>query len=271
MKSNRKNKNYHNRIAVNYDNIYEHSVYWEYNRRITWEHLKPVLINLPNRDVLDLGCGTGYWGLKLMKSGFDVFFADLSQQMVNQVVQKLEETGVEWQNRVVCMDAMHTDTAFPDKKFSLVIAYGDILSFSENPEKVIQAVYHSLSEGGYFLANFDNRLANMAFYGRTRDWSGLLDFIETGRSRWLTRLKEQQFPLRAFYSSEMERLLTKRGFRICDFYSKPLLPVQDFIDDIDDKELFNKLIPWELRLSKDSSSLGCGNHIEFIAQKKRKD
>ena len=37
----------------------------------------------------DLGCGTGKWGLKLLKSGFATTFVDHSAAMIEQVREKL--------------------------------------------------------------------------------------------------------------------------------------------------------------------------------------
>ena len=46
-----------------------------------------------NRDWLDLGCGTGKWGLRLLKSGFAVTFVDNSAAMIEKTREKLDAMG----------------------------------------------------------------------------------------------------------------------------------------------------------------------------------
>ena len=42
---------------------------------------------------LDLGCGTGKWGLKLLKSGFATTFVDHAAAMIEQTRGKVEDLG----------------------------------------------------------------------------------------------------------------------------------------------------------------------------------
>src|SRR4051812_46381780 len=61
-------RKYHNRVARQYDQIYDDR-YWEFHDELTWRAIKPHLPRDANGPCLDLGCGTGKWGLKLLKSG----------------------------------------------------------------------------------------------------------------------------------------------------------------------------------------------------------
>ncbi|MHC4874695.1 MAG: methyltransferase domain-containing protein, partial [Planctomycetota bacterium] len=84
---------YHDRVANIYDGMYAGSMYWEFYWTITWNHIKKYLPQkIPSR-ALDVGCGTGRWGLKLLKSGFHADFLDISEKMLNQVGHKLTNTN----------------------------------------------------------------------------------------------------------------------------------------------------------------------------------
>ena len=94
MASRSKNEAFHDRWAPRYDTAYEDDPYWRLYRTVTWNHLKPHLPRrLPAR-VLDLGCGTGEWGLRLLKSGFEVTFLDLSRGMLEQARRRVSEAGL---------------------------------------------------------------------------------------------------------------------------------------------------------------------------------
>jgi len=88
--SNEANRRYHDRVASRYDSIYD-DAYWDFHDRITWNHLKPLLPRELTAAALDLGCGTGKWGLKLLKIGYPTTFTDLANNMLQEVRKKLEE------------------------------------------------------------------------------------------------------------------------------------------------------------------------------------
>src|ERR1700749_1037711 len=85
-------RRYHDRVARRYDSIYD-DPYWHFHDELTWRMLKPYLPTGAHAVCADLGCGTGKWGLKLLKSGFGVWFADHSAAMVGQARGNVEQTG----------------------------------------------------------------------------------------------------------------------------------------------------------------------------------
>src|SRR5271170_3258212 len=97
MKPPRKNppdasRRYHDRVARQYDAIYD-DPYWEFHDRLTWTAIKPHLPRNLSAACCDLGCGTGKWGLKLLKSGYAVRFVDHSAGMIEQVRAKLDSNA----------------------------------------------------------------------------------------------------------------------------------------------------------------------------------
>src|SRR3954466_14252962 len=83
---------YHDRVARQYDSIYE-DPYWELHDELTWRLVKPHLPRDASAAGADLGCGTGKWGLRLLKSGFATTFVDNAAAMIEQARQKVEELG----------------------------------------------------------------------------------------------------------------------------------------------------------------------------------
>src|SRR5262245_23068173 len=82
-------RRYHDRVARQYDAIYD-DPYWEFHDELTWRTIKPHLPRDSSAACADLGCGTGKWGLKLLKSGFATTFVDHSGAMIQKVREKLE-------------------------------------------------------------------------------------------------------------------------------------------------------------------------------------
>ncbi len=85
-------RKYHDRVAKKYDAIYDDD-YWRFHDRLTWDAIKPHLPRDANARCCDLGCGTGKWGLKVLKSGFPTTFVDNSAAMIEQTRAKLEAFG----------------------------------------------------------------------------------------------------------------------------------------------------------------------------------
>src|SRR5256885_5642867 len=80
-------RRYHDRVARQYDSIYD-DPYWHFHDELTWRTVKPHVPRDLAAQCLDLGCGTGKWGLKLLKSGFATTFVDHSAAMIEQARRK---------------------------------------------------------------------------------------------------------------------------------------------------------------------------------------
>ena len=83
---------YHDRVARQYDAIFV-DPYWAVHDELTWRHVNSHLPRYANAHCCDMGCGTGKWGLKLLKSGFATTFFDHSAAMVQQIRPKLVALG----------------------------------------------------------------------------------------------------------------------------------------------------------------------------------
>src|SRR5271154_5073476 len=85
-------RRYHDRVARRYDSIYD-DPYWEFHERLTWSAIRPHLPSDLTAACCDIGCGTGKWGLKILKSGYPVTFIDHAAAMIEQVRAKVAEMG----------------------------------------------------------------------------------------------------------------------------------------------------------------------------------
>src|SRR5262249_33878254 len=146
---------YHDRIAPRYDSIYGKDPYWEFYRAVTWEHLRRFISPDLASPVLDVGCGTGEWGLRLARSGYRVVLSDISLGMLEAATRRAEQLGVLDRTEFVQADVCDL-SALDDARFSLVIAEGDPLSFCADPRRAAREIFRVLRPGGHLVASVDH-------------------------------------------------------------------------------------------------------------------
>src|SRR5438045_3493622 len=113
-------RKYHNRVARQYDQIYDDR-YWEFHDELTWRSIKPHLPKSTTSPCLDLGCGTGKWGIKLLKSGFPTTFIDHSPAMVDQARAKVEALGPRAKHASFLVADIIDLHELPDNHFALAV------------------------------------------------------------------------------------------------------------------------------------------------------
>src|SRR5215203_4845099 len=120
-------RRYHDRVARQYDAIYD-DPYWAFHDELTWRLIKPHLPRDAAAACADLGCGTGKWGLRLLKSGFPTTFVDNAAAMIEQARQRVEELGPKGRKATLVVADIVDMPAVPSEAFQLTVAMGDPLS-----------------------------------------------------------------------------------------------------------------------------------------------
>src|SRR5215217_8516293 len=128
-------RRYHDRVARQYDAIYD-DPYWEFHDELTWRAVKPHLPRDTAAACCDLGCGTGKWGLKLLKSGFATTFVDHSAAMVEQARLRVAELGEAKAKKATFTVADIVEMPqVGSSQFALTLAMGDPLSICSDPQR----------------------------------------------------------------------------------------------------------------------------------------
>ena len=267
-----KSVRYHNRVAKKYDAIYD-DAYWRFHDDATWQVVKPHLPTDANARCLDLGCGTGKWGLKLQKSGYKVTFVDHAPAMVGEVRGKLDALG----DRAAGCEAIVADIAdMPDvasAAFALTLAMGDPLSICTNPAKAAAEMYRCCAPGGVVIATADNKLAAADAYFARGDAAGLEQLLKTGRTRWVTGKESEQFELTTFTPSDLRKLFERVGFAVLHVGGKTILPAREgrqLLGDVD-PQTFRRLVRLEVELQKDPLHAARAGHLQVIARRPEVD
>ncbi len=106
-----------------------------------------------------MGCGTGKWGLKLLKSGFATTFVDHAAAMIEQVRPKLDALGVKGKKGTLIVADIVEMPDVPSGAFDLVLAMGDPLSICSDAKRAVREMARIAKPGGVVIATADNKLA----------------------------------------------------------------------------------------------------------------
>jgi len=256
---------YHDRVAGRYDSTYS-DAYWNWHDALTWDHLKPHLIGDLSQPVLDLGCGTGKWALRLAQAGWAVTCVDVSAAMLDQARRKFEEAGQE--RRATFVQADLTDLSMlPAETFALAVALGEPLGCVSSPARALKEVHRLLRTGGVLVASFDNRWAAIDYYLERGDPRELEEFLDTGRTHWLTRDAAEQFPIHTYSPEQLVKLLERAGFEVIDLVGKTVLPMRLYRQWLDESDARRAWMRIEKRLWREPSAIGRAAHLQMVARR----
>jgi ubiquinone/menaquinone biosynthesis C-methylase UbiE len=271
-RSNEANRKYHDRVASRYDSIYD-DAYWEFHDRVTWNHLKPFLPVNHGAAVMDLGCGTGKWGLKLLKAGYPTTFTDLSNNMLEEVRKKLAEWSEQpdlaakaQKAAVEQADAVDL-RAFPEEHFELITAMGDVVSICSDPGRCISEARRLLKPGGMFVFTVDNHLAAIDHFIESGNLEALAAFVRTGQTQWLTKNVNERFAVRMFTPQQIDALVKSKGFEIVSRIGKTVIPARQNRKILEGERAVEILVDLEAVLQRDPSAAARASHLQIAARR----
>jgi len=258
-------RKYHDRIARQYDAIYD-DPYWDFHDELTWRLIKPHLPRDLSWPCLDLGTGTGKWGLKLLKSGFATTFVDHSAKMIEQVRQKLESNPRAKKATPIVADIVDLHDLLSDH-FALILAMGDPLSICSDPQRACNEIFRVSRPTGIVIATADNKLAALDHYVNRGNLDDLEEFIKTGRTRWLTENEQERFELTTFTPLSLRKLFERSGFEVLTLIGKPILPIRTNKKLLTYPNAIERLLQLETELTKDPASATRSAHLQIVARR----
>ncbi len=255
---------YHDRVASRYEGVYD-TPYWRFYREISWRHLKRFLPSTRPAWALDLGCGPGWFGVRLLKAGFHVTFLDISGAMLDEARARVDRLGRPEKAEFVKAD-MQDLGSLERGRYAFATAQGDTLGFCSHPPSALAGLADVMAPGGTVVLSVDHRAAAAQAYVARRDLAGLARFLKTGRTEWLASRKGERFPVHMFEPGELRTLLEGAGFQVLDLVGKTVLFHRE------DKLLLGeaplkRLVALEEKVQGREGWLGLASHLQVAARK----
>lgn len=258
---------YHDRVAPIYDHSYE-NVFWQWHDRLTWDYIKPHLPTDLRSQVIDLGCGTGKWSAKLLKSGYTVTCVDISVRMLDQARLKIDN-----QSDLKRSTFLHADIAdlssLPADHFALALAMGDPIGCTDSPSKTMQQIRRILKPDGLLIATLDNRYAALDYYLERGQFEEMSRFLKNGRTHWLTKNPNEQFSIHTFSPQNVLQLVESCGFQMVELIGKTVLPMRHYRELLETPEDRRRWAKIEKKLARQSDALSRASHLQLTARKIR--
>lgn len=259
-------RRYHDRVARQYDSIYE-DPYWEFHDELTWRLIKPHLPRDLGALCADMGCGTGKWGLKLLKSGFATTFVDSSGAMIEEVRRKLETMGPKAHKATLLVEDIVQMPSVPADQFTLILAMGDPLSICSDPQRAANEFGRISKSGGIVIATADNKLAAIDHFVERGNLDVLEQFIQTNQTQWLTQDERERFELKTFTPATLRKLFERAGFEVLEITGKTIVPVRQNKKLLEYPDAVSRLLKIEAELAKDPASAGRAGHLQIVARR----
>ncbi len=260
-------RRYHDRVARQYDSIYD-DPYWHFHDELTWRLIKPSLPVNAIAHCADLGCGTGKWGLKLLKSGFPTTFVDHAASMIEQTRAKVAKMGNKAQKATLVVADIVEMPEVPSDTFELVLAMGDPLSICSDPQRAAREMHRITKANGVVVATADNKLAALDHFIERGNLDELERFVQSSRTHWLTADEREQFELKMFTPGSLRKLFELAGFEVVNIAGKTLVPVRKNKILFTHPDAEERLLRIEQELSRDPANAAVAGHLQITARKK---
>lgn len=121
--------------------------------KVASDAIREYLVDANNKNAIDFGCGTGLVGMNLLNDFNSMLFLDTSQNMINQIKQKISNSNIQ-NAATLCFDFekdslsdLHADYIF----------MAQVLLHINDVELVLSRLYDVLNVGGHLLIVDFNR------------------------------------------------------------------------------------------------------------------
>ncbi|MFO7881652.1 MAG: class I SAM-dependent methyltransferase [Kosmotogaceae bacterium] len=251
-------REYYDDIAEIYDSMYEEP-YWNLYHNVV---KKLITAQQPKGNILDIGTGTGRWAIYLAKKDNSVKAIDISKRMLSIAKRKIREAEV----HVDLMEASGENLPFPDNSFNVITAFGDVLSYTDDFEKMLKEIKRVLTFDGMLMATVDNGYAFLHDFISNAELKNASDLYENRKKVVIgdSEVSKHSFLSRPFFPEEIEPILERFNMYLIDlagivvFYPYVEKRLSRHIDEITE---------WEYSFSRKQELLGRPEHLFFCAKK----
>ncbi|ODN30624.1 hypothetical protein A4H02_04835 [Fervidobacterium thailandense] len=179
---------------------------------------RTVLKYVPSLDgleVVDIGAGTGTWGLWFAQLGACVTLVEPARNMLEIAKRKFESNNLTQKvRRFICSKIEDLENY---QQYDIALLLGDVLSYVEVPDLVLRKVAKLLKNRGFVFGTVDNYfsyLKDVIIYGTLNDFKRLQDV-----GRLPIGSEYGVFEAKGFTEEELRALLKLSGFYVVEITS----------------------------------------------------
>jgi ubiquinone/menaquinone biosynthesis C-methylase UbiE len=125
--------------------------------KIASDAIRENLVASSNKTAIDFGCGTGLVGMNLLKDFKSVLFMDSSQNMIDQIKQKISDHGIQNAN-TLCFDVEKENSIDLHVDYIFMV---QVLLHIKDIEVVLSRLYDLLNNGGHLIIVDFNKNENV--------------------------------------------------------------------------------------------------------------
>jgi ubiquinone/menaquinone biosynthesis C-methylase UbiE len=177
-------------------------IYDEYAEYVVGKNLRHIILTKLSEErdlgeVVEFGCGTGYFTRAIAKNAKHVFATDLSDEMLEVSRVHLGEV-----HNVTIQKANCESTSYPSGRFETIVM-ANVLHIIEDPLKALQESWRILKDGGLLIA------VSYTDYGLS--W---FDKIELGIRYFITFGMPPRYGIKNYSPDELKNLVKSAAFSI---------------------------------------------------------
>ncbi|MDF2544056.1 MAG: methylase involved in ubiquinone/menaquinone biosynthesis [Herbinix sp.] len=115
--------------------------------KVSADAIREYLVDAKSKSAIDFGCGTGLVGMNLREDFGELLFLDTSQNMINQVKQKMNSSDL--QNvETLCFDLEKDNLAGLHGDYIFMV---QVLLHIKDVDLILSRLYEVLNENGHLL------------------------------------------------------------------------------------------------------------------------
>jgi ubiquinone/menaquinone biosynthesis C-methylase UbiE len=236
--------------AVDYDKVtttFHHRI----SEYVLYTNLEKEISNYKNPKILDAGCGTGKIAIKLLRKGFNLTLLDISKKSLDIAKDKITKENLNTEYYLGSCEK----TSFADKSFDIVMLNGAVISYTLDPEKLLNEVHRILKDDGMIWFDFFN---NVGWAIETIDLN--LKYEIASSDNKLIQMPDWDYPARVMSLRFVRELVTHCGYKIIDEYGlinlSHSINLETRYEDNVPEETVNKYKTIELRFSHNKEMIG---------------
>jgi ubiquinone/menaquinone biosynthesis C-methylase UbiE len=260
------NRRYHDRVAARYDDVYD-TPYWRFYREVSWRHLRAFLPTRRPAHAADLGCGTGWFGCRLLKAGFDLTFVDPSQRMLEQARRAVAAVGERGRTTTFVQAGLEDLAEIADRTLDFATAQGDPLSFCQDPSRALRELARVCAPGALVVLSVDSRVAGVRSLQDSRQPDQLLELLRTGRTAWQGDQRGERFAMKMFDPVELDGLLRHAGFEPLSRIAKTCVVQRQHDAWLEDRATHAALLAAEESVHALPHWFGLAGHFQVAARR----